>query len=420
MKKRVVITGMGAITPIGNTVETFWENAKAGVSGTGRITSFDPSDHSSQVAAEIKDFDPTTFIDKKEAKRMDAFVQLAIAAADMAISDANLALDHLDRTRAGVLVGSGMGGLKTLEEQYRILLEKGAKRVSPFFIPMEIINLAPGQLSIRYGFQGTNISVATACATGAHAIGEALRYIQHGEMDVMLTGGTESCITPLSVAGFANMRALSTRNDDPAHASRPFDKDRDGFVMGEGSGILILESLEHALARNARIYAELVGYAATADAYHITSPDPEGNGVSRCMQRALDDAGLSPKAIDYVNAHGTSTPFNDKFETLAIKKVFNSHSADLVISSTKSMIGHTLGAAGAIELIAAALSVKHDVVHPTINYETPDPDCDLDYVPNEVRHVTVNAAISNSFGFGGTNASLVVKKYDLCKSNHSD
>lgn len=411
MKKRVVITGMGAITPIGNTVETFWENAKAGVSGTGRITSFDPSDHSSQVAAEIKDFDPTTFIDKKEAKRMDAFVQLAIAAADMAISDANLALDHLDRTRAGVLVGSGMGGLKTLEEQYRILLEKGAKRVSPFFIPMEIINLAPGQLSIRYGFQGTNISVATACATGAHAIGEALRYIQHGEMDVMLTGGTESCITPLSVAGFANMRALSTRNDDPAHASRPFDKDRDGFVMGEGSGILILESLEHALARNARIYAELVGYAATADAYHITSPDPEGNGVSRCMQRALDDAGLSPKAIDYVNAHGTSTPFNDKFETLAIKKVFNSHSADLVISSTKSMIGHTLGAAGAIELIAAALSVKHDVVHPTINYETPDPDCDLDYVPNEVRHVTVNAAISNSFGFGGTNASLVVKKY---------
>ncbi len=411
MKKRVVITGMGAITPIGNTVETFWENAKAGVSGTSRITSFDPSDHSSQVAAEIKDFDPTTFIDKKEAKRMDAFVQLAIAAADMAISDANLALDHLDRTRAGVLVGSGMGGLKTLEEQYRILLEKGAKRVSPFFIPMEIINLAPGQLSIRYGFQGTNISVATACATGAHAIGEALRYIQHGEMDVMLTGGTESCITPLSVAGFANMRALSTRNDDPAHASRPFDKDRDGFVIGEGSGILILESLEHALARNARIYAELVGYAATADAYHITSPDPEGNGVSRCMQRALDDASLSPKEIDYVNAHGTSTPFNDKFETLAIKKVFNSHSADLVISSTKSMVGHTLGAAGAIELIAAALSVKHDVVHPTINYETPDPDCDLDYVPNEVRHVTVNAAISNSFGFGGTNASLVVKKY---------
>lgn len=411
MKKRVVITGMGAITPIGNSLETFWENAKAGVSGTDRITSFDPSDHSSQVAAEIKDFDPTKFIDKKEAKRMDAFVQLAIAAADMAIADANLALDHLDRTRAGVLVGSGMGGLKTLEEQHRILLEKGAKRVSPFFIPMEIINLAPGQLSIRYGFQGTNISVATACATGAHAIGEALRYIQRGEMDVMLTGGTESCITPLSVAGFANMKALSTRNDDPTRASRPFDKGRDGFVMGEGSGILVLESLEHALARNAKIYAELVGYAATADAYHITSPDPEANGVTRCMQRALDDAGLSPKDINYINAHGTSTPFNDKFETLAIKRVFNSHSDKLVISSTKSMVGHTLGAAGAIELIATALSVKHDVVHPTINYETLDPDCDLDYVPNTARHVTVNAALSNSFGFGGTNASVVLKKY---------
>lgn len=411
MKKRVVITGMGAVTPIGNTVETFWENAKAGVSGTERITAFDASDHSSQVGAEIKDFDPTTFIDKKEAKRMDAFVQLAIAAADMALTDANLPLDHIDRTRAGVLVGSGMGGLKTLEEQHRILLQKGAKRVSPFFIPMEIINLAPGQLSIRYGFQGTNISVATACATGAHAIGEALRYIQHGEMDIMLTGGTESCITPLSVAGFANMRALSTRNDDPTRASRPFDKGRDGFVIGEGSGILILESLEHALARNANIYAELVGYAATADAYHITSPDPEANGVTRCMQRALADAGVSPKEINYVNAHGTSTPFNDKFETLAIKKVFNSHSSDLVISSTKSMVGHTLGAAGAIELIASTLSVKHGVVHPTINYETPDPDCDLDYVPNEARNIPVNAAISNSFGFGGTNASVVVKKY---------
>lgn len=411
MKKQVVITGMGAVTPIGNTLETFWESAKAGVSGTDRIASFDPSDLSSQVAAEIKGFDPTTFIDKKEAKRMDAFVQLAIAAADMAISDANLPLDHIDLTRAGVLVGSGMGGLKTLEEQHKILLEKGAKRVSPFFIPMELINLAPGQLSIRYGFQGTNISIATACATGAHAIGEALRYIQRGEMDVMLTGGTESCITPLSVAGFANMKALSTRNADPTHASRPFDKDRDGFVIGEGSGILILESLEHALARNAKIYAEVVGYAATADAYHITSPHPEANGVARCMQRALDDAGLSPQDITYINAHGTSTPPNDKFETLAIKKVFNSHSANLVISSTKSMVGHTLGAAGAIELIAAALSVKHDVVHPTINYETPDPDCDLDYVPNTARHVTVNASLSNSFGFGGTNASVVVKKY---------
>jgi 3-oxoacyl-[acyl-carrier-protein] synthase II len=411
MKKRVVITGLGAITPIGNTVEQLWKNAQAGVSGTDRITRFDPSAHVSQIAGEVKDFDPTVYIDKKEVKRMDPFVQYAIASADMALEDSGLPLERIDKTRAGVLVGSGIGGLQTLEAQHTILLEKGPGRVSPFFIPMEIINLAPGQLSIRYGLQGVNCAVATACATGSHAIGDAFRWIQRGDMDVMIAGGTEASITPLAVAGFGNMRALSMRNDDPKHASRPFDKDRDGFVIGEGSGILILESLEHALVRNAKIYAEVIGYAATADAYHITSPDPEAKGVTRCMQLVLADAGIAPSEMNYINAHGTSTPYNDKFETLAIKKVFGDYASKLAISSTKSMIGHSLGAAGAIELIITALAVKHDILPPTINYETPDPDCDLDYVPNVVRNATVNVAMSNSFGFGGTNACIVLKKY---------
>lgn len=411
MKKRVVITGMGAITPIGNNLEMFWKNAQAGVSGTDTIVQFDPSEFTSKIACEVKDFDPTAFIDKKEARRMDPFVQFAIAASDMALDDSRLPLDQIDKTRTGVIVGAGMGGLQTLEAQHKILLEKGPKRVSPFFIPMEIINLAPGQLSIRYGFQGVNVSVATACATGSHAIGEASRWIQRGYMDIIIAGGTEAAITPLAVAGFGNMKALSTRNDDPKRASRPFDKNRDGFVIGEGSGILVVESLEHALARNAVIYAEIIGYSATGDAYHITSPDPEANGVARCMQLALHDAEIAPQDVSYINAHGTSTPFNDKFETLGIKKVFNSHAYQLAISSTKSMIGHTLGAAGAIELIATALAVKHDIVPPTINYETPDPDCDLDYVPNTARNMAVNVALSNSFGFGGTNASIVLRKY---------
>jgi 3-oxoacyl-[acyl-carrier-protein] synthase II len=411
MKTRVVITGLGAITPIGNNIELSWKNAQAGISGTDRITYFDPSAYASQVAAELKDFDPTVFIDKKEARRMDPFVQYAIAASDMALEDSGLSLDSIDKTRAGVLVGSGIGGLQTLETQHTVLMEKGPNRVSPFFIPMEIINLAPGQLSIRYGLQGVNSAVATACATGTHAIGEAFRWIQRAEMDVMIAGGTEAAITPLAVAGFGNMKALSTRNDDPQHASRPFDKDRDGFVIGEGSGIIILESLEHALARKAKIYAELIGYAATADAYHITSPDPEAKGVARCMQLALADAGIAPDEVSYINAHGTSTPFNDKFETLAIKKVFNSYANKLPISSTKSMHGHALGATGAIELTLTALAVKHDIIPPTINYETPDPDCDLDYVPNVARNATVNVAMSNSFGFGGTNGVLVLRKY---------
>jgi 3-oxoacyl-[acyl-carrier-protein] synthase II len=342
---------------------------------------------------------------------MDPFVQYAIAASDMALADSGLSLDSIDKTRAGVLVGSGIGGLQTLEAQHTVLMEKGPNRVSPFFIPMEIINLAPGQLSIRYGLQGVNSAVATACATGTHAIGEAFRWLQRGEMDVILAGGTEAAITPLAVAGFGNMKALSTRNDDPQRASRPFDKNRDGFVIGEGSGIVILESLEHALARKAKIYAELIGYAATADAYHITSPDPEAKGVARCMQLALADAGVAPGEVSYINAHGTSTPFNDKFETLAIKKVFNNYSSSIPVSSTKSMIGHSLGATGAIELIVTALAVKHDIIPPTINYETPDPDCDLDYVPNVARNATENIAMSNSFGFGGTNGVLVLRKY---------
>jgi 3-oxoacyl-[acyl-carrier-protein] synthase II len=411
MKKRVVITGLGAITAIGNTVEEFWKNLQAGVSGTDRITHFDASQHASQVAAEVKGFEPTAFIDRKEARRMDPFVQYAIAASDMAVKDSDLNLDSIDKTRAGVLVGSGIGGLQTLEAQHTILMQKGPSRVSPFFIPMEIINLAPGQLSIRYGLQGVNSAVATACATGSHAIGDAFRWIQRSEMDVMIAGGTEASITPLAVAGFGNMKALSTRNDDPTRASRPFDKTRDGFVIGEGCGILILESLEHALTREANIYAEVIGYAATADAHHITQPDPETKGTSLCMRLALEDADIQPGDVNYINAHGTSTPFNDRIETLAIKNVFNSHSNGLAINSIKSMIGHSLGAAGAIEMVAIALTVKHGIIPPTINYETPDPECDLDYVPNKARKADINLAMSNSFGFGGTNACLVVKKY---------
>jgi len=411
MKTRVVITGLGALTPIGNTVDEFWKNLQAGVSGTDRISKFDPSQYLSQVAAEVKDFKATDYIDRKEARRMDPFVQFAIAAADMAIEHSGINLKSIEVSRAGVLVGSGIGGLQTLEAQHTILMEKGPSRVSPFFIPMEIINLASGQLSIRYGLRGVNSAVATACATGSHAIGDAFRWIQRGAMDVMIAGGTEASITPLAVAGFGNMRALSTRNDDPTHASRPFEKNRDGFVIGEGCGILVLESLEHALARNANIYAEIIGYAATADAHHITQPDPETKGVSSCMQLALEDAEIKPSDIDYINAHGTSTPFNDKLETQAIKQVFNSHSNNVPISSIKSMVGHGLGSAGAVEMVATSLVLKHDLIPPTINYETPDPDCDLDYVPNEARKTPVNIAMSNSFGFGGTNACLVVKKY---------
>ena len=411
MKKRVVITGMGTVNAIGNNLDTFWKNAQAGVSGTDTIRAFDPADLSSKVAAELKDFKATDFIDRKEAKRMDPFVHYAIAAADMALDDSKLDLASIDKLRMGVTLGSGMGGMQTFEAQHKIFLNKGPGRVSPFFIPMEIINMASGHLSIRYGLRGANFAVATACATGSHAIGEAFRWIQRGEMDLMLAGGSEATVTALAVAGFGNMKALSTHNDDPTRASRPFDQTRNGFVIGEGSGVLVLETLEHALARNAEIYAELIGYATTGDGYHITSPDPEARGVTNCMKNAINDAGIEPTEVSYINAHGTSTPFNDKFETKAIKQVFNGHSEKLAVSSTKSMIGHCLGAAGAIELITTAMATKNDIVPPTINYENPDPDCDLDYVPNEARNMTVNVAMSNSFGFGGTNASLVIKKY---------
>ncbi|PID57887.1 beta-ketoacyl-[acyl-carrier-protein] synthase II [candidate division KSB3 bacterium] len=411
MKKRVVITGMGTVNAIGNNVETFWKNAQAGISGTDTITRFDPSALSSRVAAELKDFDATDFIDKKEAKRMDPFVHYAIASADMAIADSELDLDKINQQRMGVALGSGMGGMQTFETQHKVFLERGPGRVSPFFIPMEIINMASGHLSIRYGLRGANFAVATACATGSHAIGEALRWIQRGEMDLMLAGGSEATVTALAIAGFGNMKALSTHNDEPARASRPFDKTRNGFVIGEGSAVFVLESLDHALARNAEIYAELIGYSTTGDGYHITSPDPEAKGVTTCMKNAIADAEIVPEDVSYINAHGTSTPFNDKFETKAVKQVFNGHSKKLAISSTKSMIGHCLGAAGAIELIATVMAVKNDIVPPTINYENPDPDCDLDYVPNNARSMTVDVAMSNSFGFGGTNATLVVKKY---------
>ena len=410
MKKRVVITGLGTVNAIGNDLETFWNNAQAGVSGTDRIKAFDPSDVSSQIAAELKGFEPTKYVDKKEARRMDPFVQYAIAAADMAINDSRVDLNAVDKTRFGVAIGSGMGGLHTLEEQHQILMEKGASRVSPFFIPMEIINLAAGHVSIRYGLQGANFALATACASGAHAVGEALRWIQRGSMDMMLAGGSEATVTKLAVAGFANMKALSTRNDDPTRASRPFDKDRDGFVMGEGAGMLVLEELEHALARNAQIYAEVIGYSTTGDGYHITSPDPDAKGVTRCMKNAVEDAGLAPQEIDYINAHGTSTPLGDVAETVAIKRALGDAVGKTVVNSTKSMTGHLLGGAGGVESVFTALAVAHQKSPPTINLDNPGEGCDLDYCANVARDLKIEVAMSNNFGFGGTNGTLVMKK----------
>lgn len=411
MSNRVVITGMGALTPIGNDKDAFWSNLVAGVSGIGRITHFDPTDFTAQIGGEVKDFDPSQYMDKKEAKRMDRVTQFAIAAAKMALDDSLLDLDKEDRNRIGTCIGTGIGGVDTLHEQYRTLFDKGPGRVSPFFVPMMIANMAAGQTSIMFGLQGPNLCIVTACATGTNCIGEAFRAIQRGDADMMVAGGTEAAISPIAVAGFCSMKALSTRNDEPSKASRPFDKDRDGFVMGEGAGVVVLESLDHALARGAKIYAELIGYGTNADAYHITAPAPEGVQAARCMQLAVADAGLKPEEVDYVNAHGTSTPLNDKNETLAVKRVFGDHAAKMMISSVKSMTGHLLGAAGAVELIASALTVQQDIVPPTINYETPDDELDLDYVPNKARKAVVNVAISNSFGFGGHNASLIVRKY---------
>ena len=412
MKKRVVITGLGAITPVGNTAETFWQALLAGQSGIGTITRFDAADYDAKIAGEVKGFDPTAFIDKKEARRMDRFTQFAIAASRMALTDSGMDLEKEDRSRIGAFVGSGIGGMDTLHEQYKTLFEKGPNRISPFFIPMMIANMAAGQVSIAFGLQGPSSCVVTACATGTNCIGDAMRVIQRGDADVMVAGGTEAAISPAGMAGFCAMKALSTRNDAPEKASRPFEKDRDGFVMGEGSGIVVLESLEHALARGARIYAELAGYGTNADAYHVTAPAPEGAQAARCMELAIKDAGLTVADIDYINAHGTSTPLNDKNETLGIKALFGDQAKNVAVSSIKSMTGHLLGAAGGIECVATTLTVVNDMMPPTINYETPDPDLDLDYVPNQARAKTVRAALSNSFGFGGHNATLLVKKFE--------
>jgi 3-oxoacyl-[acyl-carrier-protein] synthase II len=410
-RRRVVVTGLGAVTPVGNTVDEFWTALLQGASGIGPITRFDATGYATRIAGEVKGFDSLKYIDKKDDRKYDPFLKYAIASAVMAVEDSGLNTERVDQTRFGVLVGSGIGGITTLLDTHDVLNAKGPDRVSPFFIPMLIINMASGLISMRFGAKGPNSSVVTACATGNHALGDAMRLIERGDADLMIAGGSEAIIIPLTIAGFCQMKAMSTRNDDPARASRPFDANRDGFVCGEGGGLLVLEALEHAQARDARIYAEIVGYGMTGDAHHMTAPDPQGDGAARAMAAALRDGGLEPGAVGYINAHGTSTPYNDKFETLAIKRVFGEHAHRLAVSSTKSMTGHLLGAAGGIEAIATVLAIHNGILPPTINYETPDPDCDLDYVPNQARKQDVEVALSNAFGFGGTNATLAFRKY---------
>ena len=418
MARRVVVTGLGLITPVGNSVEATWSALMSGRNGVDLIKKFDTEKFSVKFAAEIKDFDPLKFIAKKEARKMGAFIHYAIAAATEAMADSAFELTEAGKfpddlaENAGTYISSGIGDFWAIEREHSKLLVEGPDRVSPFFIVSAIVNLAAGQVSIRYGAKGPNSATATACSAGAHAIGDSFKIIQRGDADVMICGGAESAITPMSVAGFASMRALSTRNDDPQHASRPFERDRDGFVIGEGAGILILEELELAKRRGARIYAELVGYGMTADAFHLTMPDETGSGAIRVMQKTMRDAGVQPEQVGYINAHGTSTPYNDKFETLAIRKTFGAHAYKLAVSSTKSMTGHLLGAAGGIEGVFSVLSLYRNVLPPTINYVNSDPDCDLDYVPNEPRKAEVGYALSNSFGFGGTNAALLFKRYD--------
>lgn len=409
--RRVVITGVGLVSPLGSDKFEFWNNLVEGKSGISAVESFDVSQYPCRIAGEIKDFDPTCYMEKKEAKRVDRYTQLGIAAALQAWRDAGLDNIELDKDEIGVLVGSGIGGIQTIEQQLEVLRVKGPRRVSPFLVPALIANMASGYISIILGLRGPNSTVVTACATSTHAVGDAWHIIGRGDAEVMLAGGAEATISHLAFSGFSSARALSTRNDEPERASRPFDLKRDGFVMGEGAGIVILETLERALSRNATIYGEVVGYGMSGDAYHMTAPDPEGQGAFLSMRRALDSASVTPEEIDYINAHGTSTEFNDKIETMAIKKLFGEHAYKLAISSTKSMTGHLLGAAGAVELIATLLTMQYKVIHPTVNYEYPDPDCDLDYVPNRARKAVVNLAISNSFGFGGTNATLAVKRY---------
>jgi len=403
---------MGIVSPLGIGLENNWAAICQGRSGIGPITKFDTTEYPCKIAGEVKNFDPSAYIDKKDQKKMDIFIQFALAAGTMAIKQSGLVIDESTADRVGVLVGSGLGGLSTIEKYHTMLLENGPKKVSPFFVPMLIVNLAPGQISIYFGCRGPNSSVVTACATGNHSIGEAFRIIQRGDADAMIAGGVESTITPLAVAGFCALKALSTRNDEPQKASRPFEKNRDGFVMAEGAGILVLEDLEKAQQRNAAIFAEIIGFGCNADAYHITAPSPNGEGAAKCMQITLADAGLKPEDIDYINAHGTSTPMNDLSETIAMKTVFRDHIKNLPVSSTKSMTGHLLGAAGGVEAIFSLLAIRDSIIPPTINYEEPDPECDLDYVPNVARKKEVRIVMSNSFGFGGTNATLIFKRFE--------
>ena len=410
-RKRVVVTGLGAITPIGNTLAEYWDGLLNGRNGIGPITLFDPSRHDCRIAGEVKKFDPHAYLDRKDAKRMDRFAQFAVAASKQAIADAKFVINDLNSEQVGVIIGTGIGGLKVLEDQQEIYLSRGPERCSPFMIPMMIANMAAGLTAIHTGAKGPNSCAVTACAAGSNAVGDAFRFIQRGYAQAMICGGTEAAITPLGLAGFAAARTLSTRNDDPAQACRPFDRDRDGFVMGEGAGVLLLEELEHARSRGARIYAEIVGYGTTCDAYHMTSPVPGGEGAARAIQLALKDAGLTPDQVSYINAHGTSTPMNDPTETAAVKKALGDSAYQVAVSSTKSMTGHLLGGSGGIEAVATAMAVANDQIPPTINLENPDPECDLDYVPNQSRSQKVDVALSNSFGFGGHNVTLVFKKY---------
>ncbi len=410
-RRRVVVTGMGLVSPVGIGIEENWSNLISGKSGIGPITRFDSSGFTTHIAGEVKNFHPEEFINKKELRKMDPFLQFALVAAHYAMEDAKLKIEPEVAPRVGVVMGCGLGGLLTIEESHKVILEAGPKKVSPFFIPMIISNMAPGLISIYHGAKGPNLSLQTACAAGTHAIGQAYHLIRDGSSDAMITGGVESTVTTLAVAGFNAMRALSTRNDDPEHASRPFDKQRDGFILSEGSGILILEDLDFARARGARIYAEIIGFGVSGDAYHMAAPAPDGEGAARCMQMALHDAGIKPWDVQYINAHGTSTDLNDKYETQAIKTVFGEHAYKMAISSTKSMTGHLLGAAGGVEAAYTTLTLYNQMMPPTMNYEFPDPDCDLDYVPNVARKAKIEVALSNSFGFGGTNGTLVFRRW---------
>lgn len=413
MKRRVVVTGLGMVTPLGTGVDKNWEAVCAGKSGIGHITKFDASGFASQIAGEVKDFKSEDFMDKQQIRRFDIFIHYGVASARMAMEDARLKIDSGNGHRIGCITGSGLGGLSMIEHFYKVMLERGPSRISPFFIPGIIANMLPGQIAIEFGAKGPNISIETACAASTHAIGEAFRIIQEGYADAMITGGSEAVITPLALGGFCSMRSLSTRNHEPEKSSRPFEMERDGFIMGEGSGILILEEMNHALERGADIYGEIGGYGLSGDAYHVSAPEPDGDGAKSCMSMALRNSGLKPDDVDYINAHGTSTKLNDLSETVAIKKLFGEHAYKLAVSSTKSMTGHILGGTGGIEAIYSILTIKHGVIPPTINYEKPDPECDLDYVPNKARKAKVRVAMSNSFGFGGTNATLLFKVFEL-------